>query len=629
MLKQNRSLPHAPASEPMQSAIPGADWSGLADLEDANSCANWLSVVCTKLSGATTALLQLHDAPSRVVTWPAASLQLPDLKALAERAASEQRTAISLGRSGRGKRQSQAVGLLVAVPISGGGAPLGVVAVALSTLHGAASLAPEAISEQIQAGAGWLWAMVQARRANETSLAMHRATSAMDVLALAGSHTSLTAAATAVVNELAARLECDRVSLGIAGRGDKIKLLAMSQSAGFRRQGPLVQAMESAMEEAVDQKVTVAFPVLPSTERAIARAHQSFLRIAEHAQGAVITVPLLLGSGQPIGALLLERRGGGLSEEMVRFVEVAASLFSPYFALHLKSQRLISGRVVDIIAQGARRIAGPNRPALKLAVSGLAMAAVFLLFAEGEHRVASKAALEGQVQRAVVAPFEGFIRQAPRRAGDVVRKGDLLAALDDKDLILDRAKWSAERDKLVQQQRDALAKHDRPNIVILKAQIDQAEAQLALAEEKLARSKIGAPFDGVLVSGDLSQTLGAPVDKGKLLFEVAPLDAYRLVIHVDERDVAYVHEGQRGRVALTGMPGERMPFVIQRITPVTVAEEGQNTFRIEAGIDGPADTIRPGMEGIAKIDAGQRKLLWIWTHATVNWLRLTLWKYLP
>jgi multidrug efflux pump subunit AcrA (membrane-fusion protein) len=152
---------------------------------------------------------------------------------------------------------------------------------------------------------------------------------------------------------------------------------------------------------------------------------------------------------------------------------------------------------------------------------------------------------------------------------------------------------------------------------------------LALAEEKLARSKILAPFEGVVVSGDLSQMLGSPIERGKVLFETAPLEAYRLIVHVDERDVRFVAVGQTGDVALAGRPADRVPFTIAKITPVTVADEGRNTFRIEARIGEGAPSLRPGMEGVAKIEIGNRSLVWIWTHEIGDWLRLATWKYIP
>ena len=280
-----------------------------------------------------------------------------------------------------------------------------------------------------------------------------------------------------------------------------------------------------------------------------------------------------------------------------------------------RANRLVAGRVIDHTKDGFAALIGPRRQGLKLGAIGAIALALLLIFAEGEHRVTAKSVLEAEVQRAAVVPFEGFIRAAPARAGDTVKSGDLLAALDDRDLVLDRLKWRAERDKLVQRHRDALAKHDRSSLVVLEPQIRQAESQLALAEEKLTRARILAPFDGIVVSGDLSQMLGSPVEKGKTLFEIAPLNSYRLIVHVDERDVRYIAVGQSGTIALAGLPGDALPLTLSKITPVTVAEDGRNSFRVEARLTQLGLHLRPGMEGVAKIETGQRSIVWIWTHA--------------
>ena len=72
-----------------------------------------------------------------------------------------------------------------------------------------------------------------------------------------------------------------------------------------------------------------------------------------------------------------------------------------------------------------------------------------------------------------------------------------------------------------------------------------------------------------------------------------------------------------------------LPLVLSKITPVTVAEDGRNSFRVEARLTELGLHLRPGMEGVAKIETGQRSIVWIWTHAVVDWLRLAAWKYLP
>ena len=63
--------------------------------------------------------------------------------------------------------------------------------------------------------------------------------------------------------------------------------------------------------------------------------------------------------------------------------------------------------------------------------------------------------------------------------------------------------------------------------------------------------------------------------------------------------------------------------------PVSAAEGGHNYFRVEAVMGNHSDLMRPGMEGIAKIEISREKLLWIGTRRMVNWLRLFVWNRLP
>jgi multidrug resistance efflux pump len=157
----------------------------------------------------------------------------------------------------------------------------------------------------------------------------------------------------------------------------------------------------------------------------------------------------------------------------------------------------------------------------------------------------------------------------------------------------------------------------------------EARAEQGRIEKLLARTELRADFDGVVVSGDLSQRLRAPVRRGEVLYEIAPLDAYRINIQVDEGDVGWVELGQQGTLVLSALPHERFPFEVSKLTPVAEAEEGRNTFRVEAQLQDELSRLRPGEEGIAKIDVGQRRLLWIWTRGAANWVRLKLWTLLP
>ena len=275
-----------------------------------------------------------------------------------------------------------------------------------------------------------------------------------------------------------------------------------------------------------------------------------------------------------------------------------------------------------------QKLFGPRHTGMKLASLGFAGLLGLMILGEGDYRVTSDASLEGRIQRSVVAPIDGFISSSEVRAGDLVSKQQLLGAMEDKTLKLEQQKWSSQKMQYAREYRNALAEHDRSQSTILSAKIQQANAQLELVNAQLARTQITAPFDGVIVSGDLSQSLGSPVERGDVLFEVAPLDDYRLVLNIKENDIHHIKTGQQGKLRLTGLPGKPLPFIVDKITPVAEASDGSNSFRVEARLEETPQQLLPGMEGIGKVDIGQRNLFWIWTHSLADWLRLWAWSWL-
>jgi RND family efflux transporter MFP subunit len=610
-------------------------WTGLADARDeAKFCSAWLSSQCANITGVIAGLLTMPPpASASTVTstsWPERNPYLEVLLRLAECASTEKRMVVfSPARMSSNTNYAHVINFFVATPLGARSEPFAVAAVALASSSSTA-LTPENVAEQLRWGAGWLEALPWVKRFKDVSGDLARSASCLDVLAAIEEQPRLQGMAIALTNDLAARLHCDRASMGIVSRNGGIRLRAISHSSNFRSRGRLVDAIENAMEEALDQRGSVAYPPLPPTERAVTMAHRALSDVVRASDASLITVVMADGKGRLIGAITLERHRNGLFDvDVLRFAEATAALLGPVFGLQLATNKLVSGRIIDHVSDHFAALFGPRRPALKVAAIAFLSLALFLTLAKGEHRVTANSMLQGRVQRAAVAPFAGFIRSAPVRAGDKVKRGDLLAALDDHDLVLDRMKWRAERDKLLRRQYEALAKHDRSNLMILNFKIREAESQLALAEEKLSRARIVAPFDGIVVSGDLSQMLGSPVEKGKPIFEIAPLHSYRLIIHVDERDIRYISVHQHGTLLLAGMPGKPLRFTVTKITPVTVAEAGQNLFQVEALLTNSDAHLRPGMEGVAKIETGQRSLVWIWAHSAIEWLRLTAWKYLP
>jgi hypothetical protein len=448
----------------------------------------------------------------------------------------------------------------------------------------------------------------------------------LEVVASAAAHDRFVAAGTALATDLATRLNCDRVSVGFV-HGGQIRIEAVSHSAQFKERTNLMRAIATAMDEAVDQHATVTVPPPPGSSPLVRRAHDAL--IDEQGSGACCTV-VMTSLGKPAGAITLERVANRpFDPPTIELCEAVAALAGPMLEVHRREDRWLGARLADWWREKLGQLFGPRHAALKLGVISAVVLLAFMLFVKGDFRVSASTVLEPQLQLAATAPFNGYIKEAPVRAGDLVKQGALLARLDDRDLKIERLKWLSQQEESSKNLRSAFAERNLAQVQIVTSQLDQARAQVARVEELLGRTNVTAPFDGVVVSGDLSQNLGAPVERGTILFEVAPLSEFRLVLKVDEGDVAYVEAGQRGTLLMSAFPNDPIGFEVTKVTPVSTPREGKNFFRVEAKLDRTDPRMRPNMEGVGKVEIDRRAYLWIWTRHAVNSLRLILWSWLP
>ena len=430
--------------------------------------------------------------------------------------------------------------------------------------------------------------------------------------------------ATTLVTRLAARFGCQRVSLGLR-KGRRILVQVLSHSARFQHESNLIQAISAAMDEAVDQDRTVLYPPPDARAPVINQAHAELAKQLGH--GNVCSIPIT-AQGEILGALTLERDSGQpLTEADVLEIEQLVALVAPGLWLQHRDEQALPVKAGRSLRGIVTRLFGPEHIKLKLACLGAVILLVFFSFAQGAWRVTAKAVVEGSVQRTVAAPIDGYISSVEVGAGDLVSANQLMGALDESDVRLQRLKWSTLRRQMVSESREAMAQHNRAEVSIISAKIDQADAELELIDEQLARTRLVAPFDGMVIEGDLSQRLGTPVSRGDVLFKVAPMDDYRIVLKVDEQDIAPVAPGQPGKLILASMPSRVLELRVDKITPVSTAEGGRNFFRVEASLLADDLLLQPGMEGVGKITVSEANLFWIWTHDLANWLRLRAWTW--
>jgi RND family efflux transporter MFP subunit len=589
---------------------------------------NWLAWQCTMITGTCHGVIALgapDQGPYRpTACWPEGSDPSVALSKTAKAAISKRKGVVAELKSSADEEGAEKDA--IAYPIVIEGKLLGVAAIEVERQP---NVRQKSVLQMLQWGAAWFQAMCAQQGQAQQQGAVAGGDKLGMVLELVGTAVEqdrFQAAATGVVTELATRLKLERVSLGFI-HGKHIKVKALSHSARFEGRQSLLRQIGAAMDEALDQESTIVYPAASKAAMDVSRAHGELAR--QHGARAVCTVPLSMEQ-EIYGAMTFERPGHELFEaEIVKLCEQAAALVGPILEIKRRDDRWLATKTLDSLAHHGGRLFGRGHLVFKTVVVVLVALVAFLSVGTGQHRVAATAALEGTVERVAVAPEDGYVATASVRPGDVVKKGQELATLDSKDLELERVKWTSQREQLTKEYREALAKFERSQVSILRARIEQSDAQIALLNEQLARTQILAPFDGVIVSGDLTRTLGSPVERGQVLYKIAPLNDYRVVLEVDERDFSDVVLGQSGYLALAAAPNERLDITVNKITPVSTPEEGSNFFKVEASLANPPEHLRPGMQGVGKIEVGERRLIWIWTHRIVDWLRLWVWAWWP
>ena len=581
----------------------------------------WLFHQCRMLSGSTHAVLFTgppDEGPyNRALFWPDEQRDYSVLSRVAQTALRNKQAVIKT-RSNKVEKTGEPLDAL-ACPLFLSGRLFGVVAIEMTNRS---QPMQQATVQQVQVGAKWLETMILLHG----STAKEQLVNLVDLVAAGLEHEQFRVAATEVANELAERFSCQRVSLGFL-RYYRVRVEALSHSSRIDQHSNLVRAIRDAMSECLDQGITVVYPVESDVAVLVTRFHAQLAK-AQHG-AAICTLPLIK-NGKAVGALMLERVADKpFTAETVEQCEQIGLLLGPVLETRRRDERPLPSKILESLQNCFTKLFGPHHLPLKVIVSLTAALLVWLSLASAIFRISSDSVLEAGVCRVVVAPQQGYIASAHVRAGDRVREGDLLATLDDRELRLEQRKWQSQRAQLLKEYRKALAGSDRAEVAILNAKRAQAEAQLRLVEQQLARATLVAPFSGMIVKGDLSQALGSPVTRGEVLYEVALTDEYRVVLKVDDRDIGLVSLGQRGQLKLSGIPDQTIAITIDRLTPVSATEKGRNYFRVDAVMDSHSDLMRPGMEGIAKIEIGRENLLWIWTRRLVDWLRLFAWNRLP
>jgi len=441
-------------------------------------------------------------------------------------------------------------------------------------------------------------------------------------------------------NDLSRQLGLDRVAIGfVRGVGTAsghLRVRAISDTEHLDRRMAMVRRLESAMDECFDQQQPVLYPPPPDTEeseegdvllaQAVTHAHRELA--SSDAKLRTASVPLRVGD-EVVGVVTVEsaREDAPLSVRLVEWLQASMDLAAPVLEVRRRDDRNLALRALDSSKRAGAWAVGPTHTAWKLAALLVLALVLAVVFVRVPYRIEAPVELSPRVQRVVSTPFNGVIASVADgiEPGAEVEAGQVLATLETEELehglqeaLTKMAQSSTRRDALLNQGKTAEAQQ-------AQAQYDAARARYELLEYRIDQATLRAPIDGVIVEGDLSPRIGSTVKLGEALFKVAQLDGMVASVKVDDRDISYVSAGMDGTIATRSRPGQRFPLTVDRIVPLAKPEEGTNAFEVRASLDESVPWMRPGMEGLVKLETGERSIGWILTRRITDTLRMWLW----
>jgi len=447
----------------------------------------------------------------------------------------------------------------------------------------------------------------------------------LDLVARVMQERDFGAAVLSVVNLLASVVGCEQVVLGRCVDG-QVKVLAISHIDRFEHEAENVLMLEAALEEAVDQHVDIVYPP-PADSATVVLAHDRLSRLMGYGQLATLVLRDEQPDPQPQLVLLLARRDQALPSVQLQQVAVALHLLQPWL-LALRERTLWWGaRWRTAAGRRASQWLSPEQPAAK----GLALAALLLLlglvFGTWPYRIEASGELGTDAVQVISAPFDGYLAQVQANLGDTVQAGAVLAQLDVRELGLQAADLQSELRRYDAEADRARAASQVADTEIALARAAQAKARLERVLFQLQQAQVVSPFVGVIVEGERKELAGAPVRQGDKLFRLARIEGLYAVVHVSERDMRELPPQAKGRLRLLSQPDQSIGFQVDTLVPVAQVKGTQGSqFALKVRLDQAAQAWwRPGMTGLAHIDAGDRRILWIWTHKLVDTLRLMLW----
>jgi RND family efflux transporter MFP subunit len=432
----------------------------------------------------------------------------------------------------------------------------------------------------------------------------------------------------AIVNGPASVIPYERAGIALEQRG-AFELKAVSGTTQLNVDDPQYRQLREMLKwgAILNQPLLVTQrgdEIDSDREETRAKFHQYF---AETGMRGCHVVPLMDEEGK-VGVLLFESSDPHfLSEAHFEMVKVLASQATVALRNASLYKEVPFIDVLQPLLERKKQFLALEKHRRAALIAGAAAAVLFLLAFPLPLRVAGNAVVAPAHMARVGAEFEGVIRQLNVHEGDLVKKGDVIAQLEDWEYRSALAAARAKYQTATAQMDRALANSDGSQAGIEKAQADYWAAEVARAQERLERTAIRSPIDGVIATPQLENLVGHKVKDGESFVDILDNSQAVVDVAVDAGDVALLRVGEKTSLKLDGFPERTFRGQVVVVSPLGVLQNSEPTFFARVSVANPDHLLRSGMQGRGKISTGWRSAGVVMFRRTGMWIWTKLWSW--
>jgi RND family efflux transporter MFP subunit len=432
----------------------------------------------------------------------------------------------------------------------------------------------------------------------------------------------------AVVNHTQGIIAFERAAIALEQRG-ALQLKAVSGMTQINQADPAISALKEMLEWASISNQEIH--ITQHGDKINDSRHETQAKFAAYfsASGmrAFYVMPLIDDQGR-LGVLSFESSDPDFLSvahlEMIKVLGGQATVALRNASLYREVPFI---NLLEPLLQRKKRFLAMEKRRRWSMVAVAIAAGLFLIFCPLPMRVIGDAIVASARTAQIEAGVDGAVKNVYVKEGDHVRQGAVLADLEAWNYRADVATAQAKYEEALTTMNRALAANDGTQAGNERTKVEYLQAELARARERLDRTTLRAPFDGIVTTPQIQNSVGRRLQHSDVFAEIIQTSSVLVDVAIPEEDVTLIRDGEPASLKLESYPLRIFRGSVTVVSPRSQVESDQQVFVARVKVANAEGKIRPGMQGHGKISVGWHPAGYVLFRGFGMWLWAKLWTW--